>query len=116
MDQLELRLLARMEGAAVVPPSLLQGITTYRQAVRLCWALRRVKGMRPADLAAHCGLVRQHVSDYLNPDDARGRRDLPAEAIEDVEDFCGNTAITQFLASRARLTVIEEMQAARHAA
>lgn len=116
MDQLEMRLMARLEGPAVVPPSLLEGITTYREAVRLCWALRRVRGMRPADLAVHCGLVRQHVSDYLNPDDKPGRRDLPAEAIEDVEDVCGNTAITQWLASRARLTVIEEVQAARYAA
>lgn len=113
MGQLEMRLLARMEGPSVVPPHALKNITTYREAVRLCWDLRRVKGMKPVDVAAHCGLVRQHISDYLNPDDKRGRRDLPAEAIEDFEDFCGNTAITQWLVSRAGLTLIEEMQAMR---
>lgn len=116
MGQLEMRLMARMEGPAVVPPHALKTVHTYREAVRLCWDLRRVKGMKPADAAAHCGLVRQHVSDYLNPDDKPGRRDLPAEAIEDFEEFCGNTCITQWLVSRAGLTLIEEMQAMRERA
>lgn len=116
MNQREMPLLQRLEGAAIVPPSLLRLCRTYREAVRLCWTLRRAKGLLPADVARICGFVRQHVSDYLNADDKPGRRDLPPQGIKDFEDLMGNTAVTQWLASRQSLTVIEEMQAERLAA
>jgi len=116
MDQLTLPLLGRIDASAVAPPALLKQAKTYRQAVRLCWTLRRAKGMRPTDLARDFGFVRQHVSDYLAADDRDGRRDLPADRIYDFEDACGNAVITQWLASRQRLTILEEMQAMREAA
>lgn len=117
MEQLELRpLLGRLDGASVVPPSMLKSIRTYREAVRLCWALRRVKGLKPTDLARDFDFTRQHVSDYLNSDDRPTRRDLPPDRIKDFEDICANTAITQWLAARQRLTILEEMQAERNAA
>lgn len=117
MEQLALRpLLGRLEGAAIVPPSMLKLARTYREAVRLCWTMRRAKGLKPTDLARDFGFTRQHVSDYLNGDDKPGRRDLPPERIKDFEDICGNAAITQWLAARQRLTILEEMQAERNAA
>ena len=36
-------LLQRLEGAAVVPPTAITLARTYREAVRLCWQLRRIK-------------------------------------------------------------------------
>lgn len=114
--QLEFPLLARLEGPAVVPPELMRTAKTYRQAVRLCWALRRLRKLTKAELAAECSLHAQHARDYFNPDDARGRRDLPAEAVRVVEAFLGNTAISQWHARNAQLTVLEEMQASRRAA
>lgn len=116
MDQLTLPLLGRIDAPSVAPPALLRQAKTYRQAVRLCWALRRAKGLRPADLARDFGFVRQHVSDYLNGDDKPGRRDLPADRVADFEEVCGNVVVTQWLASRQRLTILEEMQAMREAA
>jgi hypothetical protein len=108
-----LPLLGRINGPSVVPPALMRSAATYRDAVRLCWALRRAKGLRVSDLGRDYGFTRQHVSDYLNDDDARTRRNLPPERINDFEDLCGNTAITQFIVGRARLTVLEELQAER---
>lgn len=110
--QIEMPLLQRMEGPAVVPPALVTKAKTFREAVRLCWGLRRVK-WTPAGLSAHYGFTRQHISDWLNPDDRPTRRSPPAEHIAAFEDACGNTLITQWLAARQHLTVLEEMQAAR---
>lgn len=113
--QLELPLLGRIDCASIVPPSMLTTVRTYRQAVRLCWTLRRVKGMNTTDFARQFHFNRQHIGDYLNPDDGRKRRNLPPGRIADFEDGCGNAAITQWLASRQKLTVIEELQAERAA-
>lgn len=115
MEQIEMRLLGRIDAPDAVPSSLLLRARTYREAVRYCWALRRAKGMKPADLARDFGFTRQHVSDYLNTDDAPTRRSLPAERIKDFEDICGNTFITQWLAARHRFTLLEEIQAERAA-
>jgi len=114
--QTHLPLLGRIDAPSVVPPSILKTIKTYRAAVRLCWALRRAKGLKPTDLGREFGFTRQHVSDYLNVDDKPTRRDLPAERIADFEDVCGNSAISQWLAQRAKFTVLEELQAERAAA
>lgn len=117
-DQLqrEFPLLARMEGPAVVPPALLHRAKTYREAVRYAWALRRVRNMTFRQLAAEAGLIYQHVGDYFNADDKPGRRDLPGGALEAVESVLGNSYVSQWHAMRARLTILEEMQAMRNAA
>lgn len=114
--QAEFPLLARLEGPAVVPAELMRLATTYRQAVRLCWQLRRVRNLTLRQLAAECDLVHQHVGDYLNPDDKPTRRSLPGDAVAAVEAVLGNTAITQWHAARACLTVLEEVQCARRVA
>ena len=114
--QREFPLLARMEGPAVVPPELMRTVKTYRQAVRLCWALRRTRNLTFRQLAAECGLVYQHVGDYFNVDDKPGRRELPAEGVKPVELVLGNTAISQWHARNALFTVLEELQAGRAAA
>jgi len=82
----------------------------------MCWGLRRAKGLTAGDLAREFGFNRQHVSDYLNPDDKPTRRSLPGERVALFEEVCGNCFITQWHAARARLTVLEELQAGRAAA
>jgi hypothetical protein len=109
--QIPLPLLQRIDGPAVVPATTLQLAKTYREAVRLCWALRRAKGLTPSDMARDFGFVRQHVGDYLNADDKPSRRSLPAEQIGLFQEICGNCAIIQWLAARDRLTVLEQVQA-----
>lgn len=116
MEQIEMPLMQRLEGPDIVPTRMLALAKTYRQAVRVCWQLRRAKGMTHRDLAKDFDFNRQHVSDYLNLDDAPTRRNLPPEQIASFEDVCGNSFITQWLAARQRLTVLEELQAERAAA
>ena len=44
------------------------------------------------------------------------RRSLPGDAVAAFETVAGNTAISQWHAARAGLTVLEELQASRRAA
>jgi transcriptional regulator with XRE-family HTH domain len=115
MEQIDIPLWGRVDAPAIVPSRHLVLASSYREVVRLCWALRRAKGLRATDLARDFGFTRQHVSDYLNSDDQPYRRDLPAEDIKLFEDVCGNTAITQWIAIRQRFTLLEEIQAERAA-
>lgn len=110
------RLVQREDAPAIVPADIVASALTYRQAVRLCWDLRRVPNETLRRLAAECGLVAQHVTDYFNPDDVPRRRDLPGQHVQAVEDFLGNTAISQWHAARAQLTVLEVLQAQGRAA
>ena len=113
--QLEFPLLTRMEGPAIVPAELMRTAKTYREAVRLCWGLRRLRKLTFRQLGAECDLIYQHVGDYFNSDDKPGRRELPAEAVKAVEALLGNHAISQWHARRAGLTVLEELQVRRQA-
>lgn len=113
MEQLELRLLGRLDGPSVVQHSTVATCKTYREAVRMCWSLRRVRNMTQARLAEEAGLYAPHVTCYLH--DGARQRDLPGGAVARFESVCGNTAITQWMALQAKLTVLEEMQAMRAA-
>lgn len=113
-QQAQLPLLARLDGPSVVPSYYIRHCDTYRDAVRLCWALRRIKGMTKRMLAAEAGLYHPHVSDYLSDDETK--RELPAKYIKAFEAVCGNSAISQWLAAQSKLTVLEEMQAERRTA
>lgn len=114
--QAELPLLGRLDGPSAVPTGYINQCHTYRDAVRLCWQLRRVKYMTHAQVASEAELCRQHVSDYLNPDNKETRRDLPAQRIAQFEAVVGNTLVSQWVAAQSKLTVLEEMQATRMAA
>lgn len=115
MEQLSLRLLCRLDAPSVVHPAEVASCKTYRQAVQKCWDKRRVRAMTQASLAEQAGLYASHVAGYLH-DYCKTRRDLPGAAVGRFEAVCGNTAITQWLALQAKLTVLEEMQAERAAA
>jgi hypothetical protein len=110
---LHLPLLARLDGPAVVPAEYVQRVQSYREAVQLCYSLRRVK-LTKRDIAQAAGLYPPHVTDYLSSKPVK--RELPGRYITAFESACGNTAISQWLALGSKLTVLEEMQAARRAA
>lgn len=97
-----------------MPPALIAHCKTYRDAVRLCWELRRVKAMTKRMLAERAGLYAPHVTCYLT--DGKRQRDLPGSKVQAFEAECGNTAITQWHNAQARLTVLEEMQLLRSVA
>ena len=115
MEQLSLTgLLCRLDAPSIVPPSTIAQCNTYREAVKLCWSLRRVPTMTQARLAEEAGLYPSHVSGYIN--DGKCQRDLPGWAVRGFEWVCGNTAITQWHNAQAKLTCVEEMQLLRRAA
>lgn len=113
MDQKLLPLLGRLEGPSVAPAQIVRTCKTYRDAVRMAWAHRRVHKMTLRQLAAEAELPPQHISDYLHADDKPTRRNLSPEGIARFEATVGNTIVTQWLASRAPLTILEELQASR---
>lgn len=113
-EQLELPLLCRLDGPSVVPDSHIKACASYRDAVRLCWRLRRVKAMTTLTLAEQAGFPANHRSDYLSDDEEK--RELPAKYIRAFEYVSGNTAISQWIAMNAKLTILEEIQAGRLAA
>jgi hypothetical protein len=115
--QQPLRLLCRLDAPAVVPPQVIAGITSFRNAVQTCWALRhdRAEGAQSA-CARHIGAQVSHMSAYLADECEDGgskcpRRDMPAKFVIAFEAWCGNTAVTQWMAANAKLTVVEEIQA-----
>lgn len=94
----------------VVPPEVVMGLRTYRHACRLAWKLRHPR-ISQKTLGALAGLYQPHVSDYFSVHEQR--RELPAKYVAQVEAVVGNTVISQWLAQQSKLTVLEEMQAAR---
>lgn len=114
MDQREFPLLGRLDAPSAVPMQWIRHASTYRQAVRLAWQLRRVQSMTRQQLATEAELYPQHVTDYLAEDDKPSRRDLPADKVAQFEAVVGNTLVSQWLASRSRLTVLEQVQATTH--
>jgi hypothetical protein len=108
--QMQLPLLCRLDGPSILPPQRLLSVGTYRQAVALCWSLRREFGDGVQSACARfIGAQVSHMSAYLSDDDSK--RDMPAKFIHAFEVWCGNTAISQFLARGSKLTVVEEFQA-----
>jgi hypothetical protein len=85
----------------VVPIEVLRSISTYREACRVAWDLRRVRNLTRASLAEQAELYVPHVSDYFSA--LPTRRELPARHIAAVESVLGNTAISQWLALQSGL-------------
>ncbi|HDR8950776.1 TPA: XRE family transcriptional regulator [Burkholderia vietnamiensis] len=98
-----------------LPPALIDGCKTYRDACRLAWEWRRVKGMTKLTLAEHCDLRACFVTDYFNeePKDRKGRRrrELPADKIDAVEAELGNNAISQYLNRKKGFRIWDEVKA-----
>lgn len=116
MTQRELALLADLPQPAAVSTGIVLLCKTYREAVRMSWALRRVRYDNFASFAAAHGFLSQHLSDYCNADDLPGRKDLPGKLIPMWNCGVGNTLVTQWITAQNGLTLIEEMQATRKAA
>ena len=92
----------------VLPVEVIARIESYREACRLAWKLRRTR-MSQRTFAEVSGLYAPHVSDYFSAHEQR--RELPARHIPAAESALGNTVISQWLAYRAQLTVLEGLQA-----
>lgn len=120
MDQIGLALLGVVEEAKAVPQKDVAKVSSYREAVRMAWAHRRSQRMTRQTLAELTGMYPQHVSDYLAEDDydrhGKERRDMPARYIKEFEAVTGNTFVSQWLAHRSGLTVLQGLIAEQRAA
>lgn len=96
----------------VVPSQAVAGLVDYRHACRLAWKLRANKRLTKRAVADAAGLHYSHCTDYFSVQPTR--RELPARCIAAVERVLGNTVISQYLATAAHLTVLEELQVMQH--
>ncbi len=112
--QLALPMLTYYEAPVMVDVAMVAAAATYRDAVRACWERRKRPNMTKRQLAEEVGCYASHITDYLSADDAK--RDLPARHIAEFECACGNRFISQWIARRSELTVLEEFVAQRKSA
>jgi hypothetical protein len=98
-----------------LPQEHIASCRSYRDACRLAWDWRAIKGMTKLSLAEQCELLPCFVTDYFNeePKDRKGRRrrELPAEKIDAVEAVLGNNAISQYLNRKKGFRIWEEVKA-----
>lgn len=115
MQQLTLPMLTVYEGPRLMAVELVDACVTYREAVRACWEFRTRRTLTRRVLAQEAELYPSHVSDYLS--EVPKKRELPAKHVNAFEIACGNRFISQWLARRANLTILEQfIQPARRAA
>lgn len=98
----------------MIDQALINACASYRDSVRECWAMRTRPRMTKRQLAEEVGCYASHVTDYLSDDAAK--RDLPARHIAEFERACGNRFVSQWIAKRSELTVLEEFVAVRRSA
>ena len=106
MEQLKLPMLTVYTGPRLVDAEIVDACNTYREAVRACWDLRTRRHLTQRQLAEEAEVYASHLSDYLS--DLHEKRELPAKHINTFELACGNRMITQWLARRANLTILEQ--------
>lgn len=112
----ELRLIGGMvRQPEFLPDDVIDACRSYRDAVRISWAHRRIKNLHRCVLAERVGRKAQHVSDWLAEDDEPGRRNLPGDVLDEWACAVGNFVVHQWLARKARLTIMEEVIAKRAA-
>lgn len=104
--QMHLPMLTRIDGPSMVAASALQELATFRTVLRFAWMRRKRSSLTLRQLAEELGCYASHVSDYLNPDDAPMRRNLPADKVAAFDYAVGNTAVSQWLAMRSNLPVM----------
>jgi hypothetical protein len=92
-----------------LPLELVANCATYRDAVRLSWAHRRIQAMTLRTLAERIGSYPSHVTDYLKEDDAPSRRNLPADKLGAWCCAIGNLAVQQWLQIDAERQLFESL-------
>lgn len=105
-QQLPLPMLTHYSGPKLVSPAVIANIRTYREACRTAMAMSPRKHLTYRVLAEETGTYASHVSEYFSEDVSK--RELPAKYINEVEISLGNRVISQWLASQAQLTVLEQ--------
>ena len=84
---------------STVDESQLRGAKTFKDALKLCMKLSRVKRTQ-SDLASQAGINVCQFSKIIRAD-----FHLPGDAIATIEKLCGNAAMTQWLALQHNATL-----------
>src|ERR1041385_2572877 len=100
------------------PQCVVDAFTCYRDAVIWAWENRIRQGagnqMDQAMCANIIGLHTPHMSRCVNRD-ASAPMNLNPDYVEPFEAFCGWRAVTQYMASKAQMTLMEQVLAERRA-
>lgn len=99
-----------LNAPSYLPHEQILACNSYRDAVRLSWASRRIKGMTKTRLCELAELYSSHVTDYLANDDARGRRNLPADKLGVWACVTGNFGVQQWLQVDAERQLLKQLQ------
>jgi hypothetical protein len=95
------------------PRSVIDSFGSYRAAVVWCWEHRVNVGagekLDQAICANALGMHTPHMSRCVKRE-SESPMNLPPDLIADFEAFCGWRAISQYLASKAQMTWMEEVQ------
>jgi hypothetical protein len=95
------------------PRADVEKFQSYRDAVIWCWEHRVNVGagekLDQSICANALGLHAPHMNRCVKRD-SDSPMNLPPDLIADFESFCGWRAISQYLASKAQITWMEEMQ------
>lgn len=110
-NQREITCLAELPAPELLTEAEIALCGCFRDAMLLCIRRARVRRTQN-DLAATIGIHATQFSKILHG--AKGQHwNLDPERIEALETACGNRAMTQWLAARANLRVIQDSPEAR---
>lgn len=116
--QREMGFLSGLEKPRFVPPKVVAGFGSYREAVIWCWENRRNNGAGDKIDQAICanaiGLPTPQMSRCVKKD-SHAPMSLPADYLMGFEAFTGWLGASQFLAGQAQLTFLEQVMEERKA-
>lgn len=109
---------ASLKQPKFAPQSVVDSFHSYRDAVVWCWENRGNHGagekMDQALCANLLGLHTPHMSRCVNRD-AQAPMNLCPDYLPAFEAFCGWYAVSQYIASKAQMTFMEQVLSERRA-
>ena len=104
--------------ARFAPPVLVDAFATYRDAVVWCWENRPQRGKNEPDdqalFARNAGVHAPHMTRFVSKR-TKAPMDLRPDLINEFEAYTGWRGVTQYLAKRSNVTLMEEVIARRAA-
>ena len=110
--QREIPIFSPVAKVQFVPDAVLKGFKSYAESVQWAWENRNHSGMAEADDQALCarliGLHAPHMSRCVNPN-SKAPMNLSPDLLPAFEAFTGWRAPSQYIASKAQMTVLEQL-------
>lgn len=110
--QREMPFFIRLDAAKYAQASIVESFDTYRDAVLWCWENRPHRGKNePQDqslFASNYGVHAPHMSRFVSRF-SKAPMDLHPDLIQAFEGYTGWRAITQYIARKSQVTLMEEV-------